>query len=235
MIIKRNFRNNNTPNTLPTKTSVFDSIDASQIGEGKYFTEGKFGDRKNLGLKGQLSKIKRVGGLFTKNLSKKNLNDMYSIISNRLKKHSRGYGVNITRNDKMSIMQEAEKLIHTKGAKFSREDKEDLEKIVDSLKQQSKNNILNKRHSVESSEIKNTSLLRNKDRDTEPRNLHLNNPIRPSNITRNNYKSEDNLDDKKDELEEIASELEKNLNIPRPSETNDEIEELRNQAKDLAI
>ena len=235
----KDFRNNNanttagsTKNTLLRKKSVFESIDANQIGEGKYFTEGKFGHKKNLGLKGQLSKIKRAGRLVTKNLSKKNLNDMYGIISNRLKKHTRGYGVHINRKDKIGIMAEAEKLVRTKGAKFSREDKADLEKVVDSLKQQSKNVILNKRQGVNSSEIKNNPLLRNKNRNIESGSLHLNNPTKPSNVTRNDYESEDSLDDK--EGNEI-SELEDYKVISKPLERDDELGELEKKAKDLAI
>ncbi len=227
MILKKDFRNSNIPNTLRAKTSVFDSIDANQIGEGKYFTEGKFGDRKNLGLKGQLSKIKRTGGLFTKNLSKKNLSDIYNMISNRLKKHSRGYGVNITRNDKMGIMQEAEKLIHTKNAKFSREDKKDLEKIVDSLKQQSKNNILNKKRSIEPSGIKNDSLSGNESRDPGTKSLDLSNPVRPlNNIEDNNGQVQ---------LDNGISESEDYSKILKPLERDEGLEELEKEAKDLAI
>ncbi len=127
-IPKRNFIKNNsninTNTSLSKRKSVFQSINTDKIGDGKYFTEGKFGHKKNLGLKGQLSKIKRMGrhGV-TKNLSQKNLNSIYTLISERLKKHNRAYKTHITRKDKISIMQNAEKLVHTAGSNFSREDK----------------------------------------------------------------------------------------------------------------
>lgn len=225
MILRLNSRNNDS--YLSKNNTVFDSIDSEKIGEGKYFTEGKFGHKNNLGLKGQLSKLKRNGRLATKNLSRKNLGDMYNLIANRLKKHSMGYGVHITRNDKMSIMQEAEKLIRTRGSKFSREDKADLESIVDVLKEKSKNSIFKKRYPVDGLEEKQNLPSSNKEEKCFSNdNVYSNSLLEPSNTKQEIHQLDDN-----DQL----LELEDHLDIFNPLEGDDEIENLRNQAKDLAI
>jgi hypothetical protein len=235
MSINKNFNNN----SLPSKTSVFNSIDVNKIGEGKYFTEGKFGHRKNLGIKGQLSRIKRIGRSVTKNLSKKNLQDMSDIIANRLKKHTRGYGVHVSRRDKISMMQEAEKLVRAKGSNFSREDKKDLESIVDSLKEQSKKTILNKRYGTEKSRVEENPLLRNKMRTEKSKKIVSNDQIKSSLASLEDNRSSKNeneviYESSSKDVEETVADSEKNLNMPF-SEQDDEIEEIRKQAKDLAI
>lgn len=239
----RNFRNsnNNTPvsntrSSLLRKKSVFESIEADKIGEGKYFTKGSYGNRKNLGLKGQISKLKRAGkNLVTKNLSRKNLDDIYDIISTRLKGHNVGYGVHINRNDKIAMMQKAERLVRTQGSKFSREDKADLERVIDVLKQQGKEAILKKRYNNPQSP-KSDTLLKNKDKKIVNKNLeseqsYLSNFIKP---LVNNFKNNQRLNDKKDELDYKMGNL-GDVNISEPLKIDEEIENLRNQAKDLAI
>ena len=130
------------------KKSAADDIDIGQIGEGSFYTKGawsgKHGNR-GWGLQGQLQKYKRSGRRTeTKNLSKKNLEDMGRIIEDRLQKHHRGYKVHITRQDKKAIMMEAEQLVRTKGSKFTRVDKKDLQKVVNTLQQKGREAILNR-------------------------------------------------------------------------------------------
>jgi hypothetical protein len=222
-----NFSNSIRGSNLPKIKSVFDSIDTKQIGEGKYFTEGKFGHKRNLGLKGQLSKLKRNGRLVTKNLSKKNLGDMYNLIANRLKKHNMGYGVHINRKDKVGIMQEAEKLVRTKDSKFSREDKADLESIVDVLKEKSKNSILEKRYLNVEDEKKQDSPSDNKGgKYFSNEHSHLKNSVKSSNIKQDIYQLDNN---------DRVLDLEDRPVTFKPLEQDNEIEELRKQAKDLVI
>ena len=174
-----------------------------------------------------MSKLKRKGRLTTKNLSKKNLGDIYTLISNRLKKHNIGYGVHITRKDKIGIMQEAEKLVRTKGSKFSREDKADLKSIVDGLKENSKNSTLDKRGTVGRVEKqKNSSLSNKKEKLFSGSNLNFNNSAESLNKRQDIHQLGDNNQ---------VSKPEDYLDIYKPPEQDDEIEELRKQAKDLAI
>lgn len=127
-----------------TRNDAFSKIDIKKIGQGKFLTEGKFGARRNIGLRGQLGLLKKTGGSATKNISKKNLDDMSRLISDRLKKHSAASGAHISSRDRKVIMREAEKLVKTKGSGFSREDKKDLEKIVKTMEQKGKDAILGK-------------------------------------------------------------------------------------------
>ena len=60
-----------------SRGSVFENIDIDQIGQGRLLTEGSYynhlGAKKNLGLKGQLGRLKRSGRFSsTKNLSMNN-------------------------------------------------------------------------------------------------------------------------------------------------------------------
>ncbi len=138
---------NNRP--LPTsppgtpRRSVFEKINVGKIGSGGYFTKGTWGNRKDMGLKGQLSAVRRAGiaGGETRNLSNKNLRTMYDVLASRLEKHTTRYGVNISGKTKKSMMQEAEKLVRSKGSDFSREDKKDLETVIDSLRKSGRENI----------------------------------------------------------------------------------------------
>jgi hypothetical protein len=226
----KSFRDNKS--SLPARKSVFDSIDAQKIGEGKYFREGKFGHKRNAGLKGQLSKIKRTGKLAAKNLSKKNLNDIYGMISGRLKKHNRGYGAHINRKDKVGIMRDAEKLVRTKGSKFSREDKADLKKIVNSLENQSSKNILKKRNNFEQAELHNPK--ENISETSLNKKVNLNSSIQSLNNINNSQQKE-----QKDITEEIEPESEEDLNIPIPNisqnQPDEEIEESENQVEEMVI
>ncbi len=123
---------------------IFGKIDPSKIGTGKFFTQGKYSSRKNtLGLKGQLSQLKRLGKKdTTANLSQKNIQQFYGLISERLKAKTKHYSAFITRRDKKLIMGAAEKMVKTKGANFTREDKKDLKSMVDTMRLKQRPQIL---------------------------------------------------------------------------------------------
>ncbi len=96
-----------------------------------------------MGLKGQLGKLKRTGKrTSTANISKKNEEQMYEMVSKKLKNKTATSKVGISRQDKKKIMHEAYQLTKQKGSKFSKEDMKDLRKVVDKLKNMSDDNIL---------------------------------------------------------------------------------------------
>lgn len=139
--------NSNEPPSLPLsrKKKVFDRIDPSKIKQGRFMKEGKWKSRKNLGLKGQLGLVKRKGRHFvTDNLSKQDLDDIYNLMSDRLKKHSAGSKAAITKRDRKKIMYAAEELIKTTGGRFSKLDKEDLSDILNTLERKTRDSVLKK-------------------------------------------------------------------------------------------
>ncbi|MFH1112181.1 MAG: hypothetical protein V1712_03925 [Patescibacteria group bacterium] len=117
-------------------SKVFGNINPEKIGAGKFFTQGKYSSRKNtLGLKGQLSQLKRLGRKdATANLSQKNVQQFYQLLSGRLKAKAKHYSALITRRDKKLIMGAAEKMVKTDPS-FTRDDKKDLKSIVDTIRQ----------------------------------------------------------------------------------------------------
>ncbi|MFA4936945.1 MAG: hypothetical protein WC575_01440 [Patescibacteria group bacterium] len=124
-------------------SKVFGNINPEKIGAGKFFTQGKYSSRKNtLGLKGQLSQLKRLGRKdATANLSQKNVQQFYQLVSERLKTKSRHYSALITRRDKKLIMDEAEKMVKTDPT-FTREDKKDLKSVVETIRQKQRAQLL---------------------------------------------------------------------------------------------
>lgn len=140
----RNFRGNPAD-----KPSLWEKIDTNKINQGKLFTEGTFkegtfGNKLNLGLKGQLRKIQFDGRkTITKNLSNGNIKTFYDMISGKLKNHKTGTNVRISRLEEKAIMGEAEKLVR-KDEKFTRSDKADLKTIIDTIQSKSKKESFNK-------------------------------------------------------------------------------------------
>ncbi|MDD3284872.1 MAG: hypothetical protein PHZ07_04735 [Patescibacteria group bacterium] len=135
---------NNLKDNPIGRPSVWEKIDTNEIGQGRFFTEGTYGNKKNLGLKGQLSKIRRLGRFgATQNLSKKNIESIYDIVSDRLKKHSTSGKAHINRLDKKAIMAEAEKLVRT-DSKFTRYDKADVKSIIDAMAEKMRDKSLGK-------------------------------------------------------------------------------------------
>jgi len=127
----------------PLKKTVFDKIDFKKIGTGRHFTEGSFDSKKNIGLKGQLGNLKRSGRFTsTANLSKKNLQTMYDMLKKKLDNKVVNSKVSITRQEQKSIMHEAYKLTKQSGGDFTKEDMEDLRKVVDKLKNTSEEAVI---------------------------------------------------------------------------------------------
>ncbi len=148
----------NIPANFSNKKDVFSNINVSKIGTGSHFVTGNFSSSKARGLKGQLGKLKRLGKYTTTaNLSKKNLNQIHDLISDRLKNKAVGSKILINAKDKRKIMHEAYKLTKTKGSGFSKEDMKDLEKIVNALKSNSKDRVVksNKYDNIDKNYLKN--------------------------------------------------------------------------------
>jgi len=109
-------------------------IDPKKIGSGSHFKEGSWKNTQNIGLKGQLSALKRAGRHgSTKNLSDKNLEAIYGIISKHLKHGVTSEGTRVSSHTKQKMRREAEQLIYKKGSEFTREDKDDFVDIINSL------------------------------------------------------------------------------------------------------
>ncbi len=130
-----------------TRGSVFENIDIDQIGQGRMLTEGsyhnQFGAKKNLGLKGQLGKLKRAGKFSsTKNLSAGNVKQIHDLIADRMKGKAVSSRTIISRQDRLAILKESRKLVKTEGSKFTYQDRDDLKKIVDSLRKQYRDKAL---------------------------------------------------------------------------------------------
>lgn len=136
------------PSSDRAKTA-FEKIDIGKIGKGYLLVEGayekQFGREKYSGLKGQLMSMRKAGKRsVTKNLSKENVKQMYDLISGRLKNKAIGSANYISREDRLEIMKEARKLTVTEGSGFTRQDRKDLLKTVDALREQSRNRVLNR-------------------------------------------------------------------------------------------
>lgn len=128
---------------------VFDSLDIKKIGQGRLLQEGSYhktlGAPKYAGLKGQLSKLRREGRFtVTKNISKKNIEQIHDLIADRIRKKTVGTGTLINRFDKIAIMKEAKKMVRTKDSGFTKADRKDLKEVVNVLQQKSKDAVLHK-------------------------------------------------------------------------------------------
>lgn len=113
---------------------TFSKIEPGKIKAGKFFSEGSYGSRKRLGLKGQLSQIKFTGQKgATANVSSKNLSQFYNLISQRLKSKTKHFSAFLSRRDSKKIMGAAESTRKTDKS-FTSEDKKDLKSIVDTIR-----------------------------------------------------------------------------------------------------
>jgi len=133
-------------NNRLVRQSVFNKLDVTKIGQGRLLTEGSYdraiGLKRDIGLKGQLMAIRRSGRRnITKNLSLENVKQIHDLIANPIKNKAVGSSSYISRQDRLKIMQESRKLVKTEGSHFTRSDRKDLLKIVDTLRQQYKDNL----------------------------------------------------------------------------------------------
>lgn len=123
-------------------------IDIDKIGKGRLMTEGSFagksfGLNKYTGLKGQLAQVRRIGKrTSTKNLSKKNTEQMYDLLSKSIQHSSVNSDIYISRRDRMNILQQSRKLTRQSDSDFTFQDRKDLVKIVDNMRKQQRDKIL---------------------------------------------------------------------------------------------
>lgn len=139
-----------TNNLASSRTKdAFGHLDVERIGKGYLMTEGsyqkRFGEDKYAGLKGQLMGLRAAGKhSTTKNLSQENVKQMHDLIAEHLGKKSVSSQNFISRQDKLAILKESRKLVKTEGSHFTWDDREDLEKTVNTLQKQYRDQILNK-------------------------------------------------------------------------------------------
>lgn len=131
--------------------SVFENFDISEVGHGRLMTEGsyhkEFGTKRYSGLKGQLEKLKWSGRRgVTKNLSQGNIEQMHDLIADRLKKKAAGSATFLSRRDEKAIMKESRKIVKAGGGEshFTKYDRQDLKKVVSSIRQQAKEQIIHR-------------------------------------------------------------------------------------------
>lgn len=132
-----------------TTRSAFDNIDVEEIGKGRLLVEGAYhkelGTKRYSGLKGQLMKFKIAGKhTVTKNLSMGNVKQIHGLIADRLKNKLVGSQTSISRQDRLAILKESRKLVKTAGSKFTWEDRKDLEKVVNNMRQQYKDRLFHR-------------------------------------------------------------------------------------------
>lgn len=116
-------------------------LDLSKIGQGRRMREGTYGTASGAarysGLRGQLKKMQMTGRHgAVENLSNKNIEQIHDILDARIKKHPSGSGTYLSRRDKLEIMKESRDLARTHGSGFTMEDRKDLEKIVDTMREE---------------------------------------------------------------------------------------------------
>jgi len=131
--------------------SVFENFDIKEVGHGRLMTEGsyhrEFGTKRYSGLKGQLEKLKWSGRRgVTKNLSQGNIEQMHDLIADRLKKKTAGSATFLSRRDEKAIMKESKKIVKSGGGEshFTKYDRQDLKKVVSSIRQQAKAQIIHR-------------------------------------------------------------------------------------------
>lgn len=129
--------------------SAFDGLDVNEINKGRLLVEGSYskelGTKRYSGLKGQLMKLKIAGKhTVTKNLSMGNIKQIHDLISDRLKNKLVGSQTSISRRDRLEILKESRKLVKTSGSKFTWEDRKDLEKVVNNMRQQYKDRLFHR-------------------------------------------------------------------------------------------
>ena len=123
--------------------SAFDKLDVSKIGHGRLLREGSYTKRLGVGLRGQLKELQLRGRHgSTANLSNKNIEQIHDLIDDRIKGHDLGSKTFLSNRDERKILGEARKLAHTEGSGFSMEDRKDLKKIVDTLREEFSDQIL---------------------------------------------------------------------------------------------
>lgn len=140
--------NQTTTRPINKPKSALERIDINKIGKGYLMTEGSytrsFGLNKDTGLKGQLARVRKAGiKTTTKNLSRKNIEQMHDLLADAISGNAVTSNTYISRRDKTEIMKKSRELAKKPGSKFSFEDRDDLIKIVDEMRRQHRENLLN--------------------------------------------------------------------------------------------
>ncbi len=130
--------------------SALEQIDISKIGKGYQMTEGSYGKSmgigKGVGLKGQLNEVRMAGRHHsTQNLSKKNMEQMHDLLAEAIAKSAVSSSTYISRKDKTEIMRKSRQLAKSPDSKFTFEDRKDLLKIVDSMRNQYRESLIKKK------------------------------------------------------------------------------------------
>lgn len=134
------------PQDTNKSQSVFDKIDIGKIRSGHRFTEGTWnrgigtGMNKGAGIKGQLGNLyyTRKHDVTKKNLSFENIKTMYGLIKDRIKSKAASSGTFLNRRDACAIMKESRKMVKEKGSDFTWEDRKDLKKVVNTIRDKSR-------------------------------------------------------------------------------------------------
>lgn len=118
---------------MPIEDTLSNRFEIKKIGTGSHFRAGSFTGRKKIGLAGALRSTKSQHRRTTwKNLSTENLKTTQRLIGEELEKlpiHSAG----LNRRQRKKIMLKAERMVRSGEEHFTRQDKADLKKIVNSL------------------------------------------------------------------------------------------------------
>lgn len=124
------------------KKTIADAIDIKKIASGSRFKKGSFSSPRKAGLKGQLGAMKRAfRHTRTANLSPKNLKDIYALISEEMKKNLPMSKIGITKSQEKKILHKARKKVRSDKT-FSEEDFKDLKRIVSTIRQKYREQVL---------------------------------------------------------------------------------------------
>ncbi len=128
--------------------SAFNGLDIKKIKSGHRFTEGTWnrgigtGINKDAGLKGQLRRFQIAGRYgVTKNLSTQNIKQIYGLLADRINRKVASSGDLLNRWDKYALMKESRKMVKENGSNFTWEDRKDLLKIVDRLRDKNRDSL----------------------------------------------------------------------------------------------
>lgn len=174
---------------------ALEKIDINKIGKGYLMTEGvygrSFGIGKGVGLKGQLSAVRRAGIKdTTKNLSKKNIEQMHDLLAEAISKNAVSSSTYISRHDRINIMKKSRELAKTPNSGFSFEDRQDLLTIVDEMRRQHREKILggqSREETLGSKPINANQLNSNQINESNPSSLKPSNPSLTNPKPSNNF------------------------------------------------
>lgn len=175
-----------TARPITKPRGALEKIDIDKIGKGYLMTEGvygrSFGIGKGVGLKGQLSTVRKAGIKdTTKNLSKKNIEQMHDLLAEAISKNAVSSSTYISRQDRTDIMKKSRELAKTPDSGFSFEDRQDLLKIVDEMRRQHREKLLGNRFN-NSNQLNSNQINRSSSSGLKPSNPGPANPMPNNNF-----------------------------------------------------